>query len=902
MSDDTTRMPGDNPGTDETRMAPSTPHVTTSHSGWLSSTGSVDHGRFAPGTMLDNRYRVLGLLGRGGMGEVYRADDLRLGQQVALKFLPETLAVDARRLAQFHNEVRTARQVSHPNVCRVYDIGEIAIGNDQSLLFLTMEYVDGEDLSILLRRIGRLPEERAIEIARQICSGLAAAHERGILHRDLKPANIMLDSAGRVRIMDFSLAAIGQVEDVRAGTPAYMAPEQLSGLEVTVRSDIYALGLVLYEVFTGRRAFEAKTVADLVAQHQSGTITSPSQLVSSLDPVVDRAIMRCLDPEPSRRPPSALAVGASLPGGDPLAAAIAAGETPSPEMVAAAGGQGAAIGVAAGAFWTIVLVAALFASVKIADRTSLFARTPMTKPVEVLSDRADELRKSFGYTDSPADKSHSFTVDTDYLAWVNHNRRDKNRWSDLENGRPGAMLFWQRASPMVLVPRSSLSAVSQTDPPLNINGMTHVVLDTAGRLIRFHAAPPQAETPPPETPAAVDWDKLFAAAAIDRSTFVESVPARTPATYADERRAWAGTLPGTTIPVRIEAAGYRGRAVMFEIVAPWTTAGRDSKATPRSNNGNPFFIALLLIGAIAAARANLKSGRADRRGAFRIATFTFAIILGTWLMADHVPDASNEQQRFFSSTGIALFLGAVMYLIYLGLEPFVRRSSPAVLIGWSRALAGRFRDPLVGRDVLLGAAIGAVSALLNLLPFILPIWLGRPESSPYLSNAGALEGVRPFLVNVLEAFNSALQNALITVFEWVTFRVVVEWIWAHTVMRYRKSAGPLPETAILVIAIVLATTVSVMDVEPGNRIATAVFQMLSMTVLLGAILRIGLFGAAISLLVSSFISDLPMTLDNSKLYASASWALIAFTVGIGVLGLWMARSGDSISKRFERAR
>ena len=213
--------------------------------------------------MLDGRYRIIGLLGRGGMGEVYRADDLRLGQPVALKFLPDALRDDPVRLAQFHNEVRTARQVSHPNVCRVYDIGEV-----DGLLYLSMEYVDGEDLATSLRRIGRFPEDKATEIARQLCAGLAAAHERGVLHRDLKPANVMLDGAGQVRIMDFGLAAVGAVEDIRAGTPAYMAPEQLLGREVTQRSDIYALGLVLYELFTGRRAFTATTVGELVEQHE----------------------------------------------------------------------------------------------------------------------------------------------------------------------------------------------------------------------------------------------------------------------------------------------------------------------------------------------------------------------------------------------------------------------------------------------------------------------------------------------------------------------------------------------------------------------------------------------------------------------------------------------------------
>ena len=179
---------------------------------WLTASDSINHGRFAPGALFDARYRIIGLLGRGGMGEVYRADDMRLGQPVALKLLPEDLRHDPVRLAQFHNEVRTARQVSHPNVCRVYDIGEA-----DGVLYLSMEYVDGEDLSTSLRRIGRFPEDKAADIARQLCAGLAAAHQRGVIHRDLKPANVMLDGAGRVRVMDFGLAAVGRVEDVRAG-------------------------------------------------------------------------------------------------------------------------------------------------------------------------------------------------------------------------------------------------------------------------------------------------------------------------------------------------------------------------------------------------------------------------------------------------------------------------------------------------------------------------------------------------------------------------------------------------------------------------------------------------------------------------------------------------------------
>src|SRR5215472_16137705 len=191
------------------------------------SSSAAEEGRFVPGTLLAGRYRIIALLGRGGMGEVYRATDLTLGQSVALKFLPEEAARNQRLLERFHGEVRVARQISHPNICRVYDIGEV-----EGMPFISMEYVDGEDVASLLSRIGRLPADKAVEIARKICAGLAAAHDRGIVHRDLKPHNIMLNKRGEVIIMDFGLAAIaGQLTagESRSGTPAYMAPEQLKG-------------------------------------------------------------------------------------------------------------------------------------------------------------------------------------------------------------------------------------------------------------------------------------------------------------------------------------------------------------------------------------------------------------------------------------------------------------------------------------------------------------------------------------------------------------------------------------------------------------------------------------------------------------------------------------------------
>jgi len=232
------------------------------------------------------------------MGEVSRADDLRLGQPVALKFLPPGFDANPERLQRFLNEVRTARQVSHTNVCRIYDAGE-ADGHH----FLSMEYVDGEDLASLLRRIGHLPKDKAIQIARQLCAGLAAAHEAGVLHRDLKPANIMIDGRGRARITDFGLAAFaGEIggEEVRSGTPGYMAPEQLAGREVSVRSDLYSLGLVLYELFTGKPAFRASSFGELRRMQSETAPASPSSLVEGFDPTVERVILRCLEADPAR--------------------------------------------------------------------------------------------------------------------------------------------------------------------------------------------------------------------------------------------------------------------------------------------------------------------------------------------------------------------------------------------------------------------------------------------------------------------------------------------------------------------------------------------------------------------------------------------------------------------------
>ncbi|MEO1366622.1 MAG: serine/threonine-protein kinase, partial [Acidobacteriota bacterium] len=264
--------------------------------------------RLADGALLADRYFVHELLGRGGMGEVYRAEDRTLGVQVALKVLPS--ATEPQRLARMLAEVRIARQVSHRRVCRVHDVGE-----SDGLHFLTMELVDGEDLAALIARPGGVPVDRAAELGEQLCEGLAAVHAKGILHRDLKPANVMVDRDGGVQLTDFGLAGLAG-DALPGGTPAYMAPELGAGQGATVQSELYALGLILFELFTGEQAFRGDSTAELRRRHREEPPRSPAELRPEVPAAVAETILRCLAKDPSRRPPSAAAVRAALLGGE----------------------------------------------------------------------------------------------------------------------------------------------------------------------------------------------------------------------------------------------------------------------------------------------------------------------------------------------------------------------------------------------------------------------------------------------------------------------------------------------------------------------------------------------------------------------------------------------------------
>ncbi|HEU0106769.1 MAG TPA: serine/threonine-protein kinase, partial [Vicinamibacteria bacterium] len=672
-------------------------------------------GGFTPGTVLAARYRVVARLGRGGMGEVYRADDLKLGQAVALKFVRGALSPEV--LKRLYSEVALGRQVSHPSVCRLYDVVEV-----EHETFLAMEYVDGEDLQSLLARIGRLPPDKAVEIARDLCSGLAAVHEKGIIHRDLKPANVMIDGRGRARITDFGLAVMPQASGQYAfvGTPAYMSPEQLTGGEVTPRSDLYAFGLILFEMATGQRFFDAKSEDALVLQHRESKGPRLSSASRFLDPAAERLVVQCVEEDPRNRPPSARALLALLPGMDPLEAAVAAGETPSPEIVAAAATVG---DLSAGRAWGALacVIGGLVLAPWLADQTGYLQRALLPKTPEVMADRAREVLGRLAPDRMMADEAYSFEWDVAYLGDVGAHDRSPDRWQKLATKPFPPLYFYYRQSPRKLIAANRDGMVRADDPPVDMSGMAEVVLTPRGQLLGFLVVPPQRETgegPWPEP----DWSALLGETALDRSTLRAVAPQWASPVDSDRKAAWEAAYGAgeDAVHVRIEAASYHGRPVWFAVLPPWMKATRMAvrEGTPPTPVGEAgvWLLALAMpLGGVLLARHNLRLGRVDRKGAFRVALFVFvSYTLARLFRADHVAAFGDELWILIKILAYPAFWAAQVWLLYTALEPYVRRRWPHMLISWKRLLGGAFDDPMVGRDVLLGAVVGMVLIVLFL--------------------------------------------------------------------------------------------------------------------------------------------------------------------------------------------
>lgn len=849
-------------------------------------TGAASGGPTAaliPGTMVSDRYRIVGLLGRGGMGEVYRADDLKLDQPVALKFLPAGLEQKPGLLDRFLNEVRTALKVTHPNVCRVYDIGEV-----DGRHFLSMEYVDGEDLASLLRRIGRLPHERAVEVARQICAGLTAAHKQGILHRDLKPANVMVDGRGQVRLTDFGLAGLIDSiaeDDVSSGTPAYMAPEQLTGQEVSARSDIYSLGLVLYEIFTGRAVFEGKTIAELTRHHTSTLPSHPSQHVADIDPVVETALLRCLEKDPADRPQTVLAVSAALPGGDPLAAALAAGETPSPELVAEAGRRdgmrpGAVLLLATAALLVIV------GATRWAGFLTMTNYLPLDKRPEVLMDRAQSILGELGYTEpvyrEPVDTAWGLLRWLSIVTEIAASDSSAARWEKLRQ-RPDAAAFWYRQSPRIIYPAPlrppvfTRGSVSLTNPLASNAGEAMVLLDLAGNLRRLEVMPKRMSTRKAAEP---DWTPLFALAGLDTARFREDRPRYQRFLAPDLRRAWLGTrAEAPDVELRVEAGAFEGRPVLFNVAT--ATGLEDLGADPEPNRWTfaqlmtnalqPMLILAVVLGAITLSRRNLQGGRADRRGAARFAGLGAMLFLVANALRSHVLFTFDWASEIWPLIVGATFMGVVGWSLYSAAEPLGRRLWPTMFVSSSRLLSPprvQWLDPLTGKSVLIGVLAGGIRfAIAGPVRWLFESWREGMPAQPTGFDIRLLQGQR-------QALSVILDQSLLLGFVLVH---VVALLGILLVVKRRRLALALT----LVVWILLSGT---------DSLTALIYAGLTSIISLVVLLRWGAVALVVSFLTLQLAFD-ARAADWSAWHGQGPVLALVLLIGLVVYGAWAATGG-----------
>lgn len=835
----------------------------------------------APGTLVNSRYRVSALVGRGGMGDVYKADDLTLGVTVALKFLPTDALRDPNAVKLFINEVKIARRVSHANVCRVHDVGQFG-----DRWFISMEFVDGEDLGSLLRRIGRFPHDRGIELANQLCSGLAAAHDQGVLHRDLKPGNVLITASGEAKIADFGLA--GLVEDLRAdrsraGTPAYMSPEQLHGEPPTVASDVYGLGLVLFEIFSGHPVFRPKDMTELLELHEK-PIEPPSMFAKGIEPAVEQTIMSCLARQPAQRPPTALHVAASLPGGNLLSAAMHAGVTPSPSLVAAAGAEGTlrwsrvATGIAA-------LVAALIVTVVLAFRTDLHAYVPLAKSADVLAEDARRALRSIGIAPTPH-QAYAFDYYEELLDEMALKDRSVDRWKQLRRERPSPIDFWYRQHTRPLITVSEDQRVTMRDPAPVEYGMTSVRLDPAGRLRELVLVTESMESLAKEHPdlagirlsdRAPNPAPLFVAAGLDLAAFTPADPQRIPPIYADTRLAWTGVYPESPdIPIRVEIAFRAGVPVAFRIVESKLAAASLYKPIVASYYQELFaaiaevtLIIASTIGAIVLALQNLRNRRGDRDGAVRLAIVAWMLAFAAFLLlADHVVDFRAEVRVVARAVAHAVLVGATTWLFYLAMEPLVRKHWPESLIAWARLLQGHWRDPLVGQSALAGVLSGAIASLLYRVHFLSPRWVGLPPDAPIASAdhvSDTLEGGRLAYGVIAQCAVDGMRFALFFVMSLVLLRVLI------------KSRRATVYAFILLQAALWTITIYA---SPLSVIFAALMAVLSTLV----ITRLGMLAFATAAFTFTALHAFPLTLDLHAFYAPSTLLILSLVVGLASLG------------------
>jgi serine/threonine-protein kinase len=603
-----------------------------------------------------------------------------------------------------------------------------------------------------------------------------------------------------------------------------------------------------------------------------------SSSVRDIDPTVERIILKCLDPDPAKRPSGALAVSAALPGGDPLAAALAAGETPSPEMVAAAGAQEGLKPAIAIACLAAILIS-LAAIVYFDCRQELAAMVNFELPPEALAVQARKTIQQFGYTAPPTDRAFTFDYSGAYLYYLKQQSKQPLDWPKVALSQPPVIYFSYRESPLPLEPRNFdiLGRISVDDPPPAISGMARITLDLTGQMRSFSAVPPQVDSSPPLAQQP-DPTPLFTAAGLDLKSFQPTDPHWTPLAPVDARAAWTGTFPNLPAqPIRVEAAWWRGKPVYFQIVGPWTQQDRMPSA-PRGN-ANYTWLALEGSGSILAALMawrNLRLGRGDKQGAIRLAGFVFSIVLVEILLRAHFAAAASSFRLMIEAVSQALWTGALLWLAYIALEPAVRRLWPRSLITWTRLLSGRWQDALVGRDVLIGLLVGMGYDLVFAADNEYTIRMGGiPSTGPKLD---ALLGIHRALSVVLDRAQDGILGSFLFFLLFFVLRAILRKEWL--------AGGAF---------VLLFIGLRLFSSNNNYPLVDVPAMIIVYSVVVVMLLRCGLLALVVAIFVTDLVAEMVFTTNFSAWYGTGSLLLILLVSGLAIFAFRKSLGGHRIS-------
>jgi serine/threonine-protein kinase len=605
-------------------------------------------------------------------------------------------------------------------------------------------------------------------------------------------------------------------------------------------------------------------------------------VVKDLNPVIERVILRCLETEPSARPATVLSVAAAMPGGDPLAAALAAGETPSPQMVAASGetaGLRPRVAVACLAGVLLALSVVTYLGIHYSGLGKM--RLELTP--EVLAQKAREIVTRLGYPERPADSAFGLHYDSDFQQYVEKNDKPHPDWDAVLAARPSPLGLWYRQSPDNMVAdgfRDQLlnpGIVTSSDPPTVLSGMINVRLDPQAQLTYFQAIPPQKESSNAPSATAFDWNVLFAAAGLDPAKFQKTEPAWNSLAVSDARMAWTGTWPGTTRPLRIEAASWHGKPVFLSLIGDWTKAERAKSPDDTTGQKVGSILALVLglsslFGAVYLARRNYRQGRGDREGAFRLASVMFALEMLLWLCRGHFVPRLDIFFLFIIAISTGLFVSGTTWVLYLALEPWVRRRWPQTIISWSRLLSGQFRDPLVGRDILFGVMLGVVWILIFQIRYIRMMHLG---ASPGIAQTEYLEGGRAALGAWLMQVPGSILGTLQFFFLLLGLKVVLRKDWIAAMM------------FVAVFALPRGLTSSYVAVELPTQILIYAIAVL-------IVFRFGLVPLACGIFTVNMLANVPFTSDLSAWYMTTSVLALLSVVALAGWGFYQSLGGEPL--------